>query len=216
MGGGGVAFQARGVAVEEDGDLAAGGGEAAGGDEAVAAVVAGAGDDEDGAVGGEGGGGFGDGAAGGFHQRHAGDAAGDGEAVGPAHLGGGEELVHVSAQRPASAWRMRRNSAMFSRSTMPARRPARVMQTRRVSGLRTVARRSARGVVIVGGAGGGHRLLDAGAGAEVVQAAQERGLGEDAGDPLAVEHGEVLLGAGEGEVDGARERVAGRQACGSS
>ena len=188
-------------------DLAAGGHEAAGGDEAVAAVVAGAGEDEDRAVGGERGGGVGHGAAGGLHQRHAGGAGGDGEAVGLGHLGGGEELVH--AQRPESACWMRRYSAMFSRSTMPARRPARVMQTRRASrGLDGLEERGERGGD-VGGAGRRHHLGDPARGAEVAQAAQERGLGQDAGDALAVEDGEVLLGAGEGEVDRVRQRVAG-------
>ncbi len=98
-GGGGVAAESGGVAEEGDADIAAGGHEAAGGDEAVAAVVAGTGEDEDGPGGGEGGGGVGHGATGGFHQGHPRGARGDGGAVGLAHLGGGEDLVHVSGLR---------------------------------------------------------------------------------------------------------------------
>jgi hypothetical protein len=93
-GGRGVAAETGRVAVEEDAHRATGVGEEARSDKAVAAVVAGAGDDEDPPLGDEAGGDLGDRAAGGFHEVDAGDAAGDGAAVGLGHLGGGEELVH--------------------------------------------------------------------------------------------------------------------------
>ena len=52
----------------------------------------------------------------------------------------------------------------------------------RVSEAWTVARSVASGVETSAVRAGSHHLLDAAGGAEVVQAAQERGLGQDAGD----------------------------------
>ena len=47
--------------------------------------------------------GLGDRAAGGLHQGHAGDAAGDRAAVGLGHLGGGQKLVHGRLWHTATA-----------------------------------------------------------------------------------------------------------------
>ena len=74
-------------------------------DEPVAAVVAGTRDDEDGAMRPEACRDLRHGPACGFHEGHAGDAAGDREGVGLGHLRGGQQLVHLSVPtaRPGCA-----------------------------------------------------------------------------------------------------------------
>ena len=92
---GGVAFEVLEGAEEQDGGGKTPILQEPGSDEAVAAVVAGAAQNKDGGAGGDqGGGSVGDGAAGVFHEREAGDIKGDGALVGLAHFRGGQQLVH--------------------------------------------------------------------------------------------------------------------------